>query len=224
VPAPKPTDLIQDEKDCAAEFPDSGATSVNGKCLCANGKPPIAEFTDEASGMTSYKCDITTTPSTKPDNKKDCGILCKIGKGLISATKFALPWLVTGAVAYAAYKLLAPKKPSLNAPTDKCPNGLAPPCGKLCDETNPNKKRQSNGTCSCDGCPPGQTANATTCVCSTGTTPITTFLCPDQTTRKANLDDCPTYSCWNGQSYQNPMNCPTQTPSTPSTGGGMGTR
>ncbi|MEQ1722586.1 MAG: hypothetical protein ABL930_05380 [Pseudobdellovibrio sp.] len=208
-------------KDCAAEFPDSGATSVKGKCVCANGQPPTPDATDGASGMKSFKCGLASSPGTKPDKKDECGILCKIGKGLISAVKFALPWLVTGVVAYAAYKLLAPKKPSLKAPTDKCPDGSIPPCGQVC--TAPLKK-QTNGTCSCDGCPPGQTPNATTCLCSTGTTPTTTYLCPDSTTRVANLDNCPTYSCWNGQSYQNPMNCPTQTPTTTPPPTGTGTR
>jgi hypothetical protein len=195
--------------DCAAQFPDSGATSVNGKCVCANGQAPTSDATDSASGMNSYKC---STSGNKPDKKDDCGIFCKIGKGFKSATKSgAIPILVAGAAAFVAYKLLAPQKPSLKTPSDKCPDGSLPPCGQVCAAP---LKKQASGLCSCEGCPPGQSANAVTCACSTVTTPvtITTYLCPDATTRVANLDSCPTYACWNGQRYQNPINCPSQTP------------
>lgn len=216
--APPSADVTESKKSCEERYPGAGVSEPS--CLCPNGQAPTNDATDGASGMQSWSC---ASKPNKPSKKEDeCGVLCKIWKGV----KIAAPFVIAGAVAYGLYKLLAPKKPTLNAPTDKCPDGSIPPCGQVC---TPPLKKQSNGTCSCDGCPPGQTANAVTCTCSTGTGTGTgtgtTYLCPDGQTRKANLDECPTYACWNGQSYQNPMNCPTQVPNTNgSTGTGTGTR
>ncbi len=150
-------------------------------------------------------CNESPVASDKPALKEDCGFWCKLWKGIKTVT----PFLVAGVVAYALYRVMAPKKPNLSSAQDHCPDGSLPPCGQVC--TAPLKK-QANGTCTCDGCPPGQTADAVTCACATGTASASSYLCPDATTRVTNLDNCPTYSCWNGQNYQNPMNCPAQTP------------
>ena len=201
-------------EDCESKYPGAGASG--NKCVCADGKAPSKDITDVGTGQEAWSCG---SASSKKDKKDDeCGFICKIFNGI---KKYAIPVLVTGVAVYAGYKLiklLAPKKPALNPALDKCPDGSVPPCGQVC---TPPLKKQTNGTCSCDGCPPGQTANATTCVCATGTTPgpAQTYLCPDSTTRVANLDNCPTYSCWNGQKYKNPMNCPPQIPATPSSSG-----
>ncbi len=218
-PAPAPAVVSTDvsrpvvavAEDCESKYPGAGATG--SKCTCPGGGSPKKDVTDVANSSEAWSC----SSAPVKDDKNECGIVCKIFGGI---KKYALPALVVGAVAYAAYKgiqMLAPKKPSLNAPPDKCPDGSIPPCGQVC--TAPLKK-QANGTCSCDGCPPGQTANATTCVCATGTpTTTATYLCPDSTTRVANLANCPTYACWNGQSYQNPLNCPPATPAAPANTG-----
>lgn len=212
VPAPASVDSstpIVAAEDCESKYPGSGATGT--KCLCPSGGTPKKDVTDIANGSEAWSC------GPKKADKDECGITCKIFGGI---KKYALPVLLTGALVYAAYKgiqMLAPKKPALNPPLDKCPNGSPPPCAQVC--TAP-LKLQANGTCSCDGCPPGQTANATTCVCATGTPTTTqTFLCPDSTTRVADLANCPTYACWNGQSYQNPLNCPPATPVAPANSG-----
>lgn len=204
----------QDSSSPDTDCESMGAVASGDKCICPNGGTPKKEITDVANGQEVWSCPATTN-SSKPD-KKECGIVCSIFKGI---KKYALPVLVAGVAAFALYKglgMLAPKKPTLNSGADKCPDGSIPPCGQVC--TVPLKK-QANGTCSCDGCPPGQTADAITCNCSTGTSTALTYLCPDSTTRVENIDNCPTYSCWNGQSYQNPMNCPPQTPVAPSSSG-----
>lgn len=203
-------------EDCEAKYP--GANTSGEKCLCANGSVPKKDVIDEVTGAESWSCEVSA-PAKTPTKKEECGIICSIFKGI---KKYAIPFLITGVVVYAAYKgiqMLAPKKPSLNAPPDRCPDGSMAPCGQVCAVP---LKRQANGTCSCDGCPPGQIANPTTCLCTTGTGVGTgqTYLCPDSTTRVENLDNCPTYPCWNGQSYQNPMNCPAQTPTAVPTGSG----
>lgn len=214
VPAPASVDASTPAvaaEDCESKFPGSGATGP--KCLCPSGGAPKKDVTDIANGSEAWSCG----PKKADKDKNECGIVCKIFGGI---KKYALPVLLTGALVYAAYKgiqMLAPKKPALNPPLDKCPNGAVPPCAQVC--TAP-LKLQANGTCSCDGCPPGQTADATTCVCATGTPTMTqTFLCPDSTTRVADLANCPTYACWNGQSYQNPLNCPPAMPVAPASSG-----
>ena len=202
VVTPKP----EDDGDCDAK----GGKITAGKCLCENGKPPKKDITDVANGSESWSCGLSV--DKKDDKKEECGVICKMLNGI---KKYAVPAIVTGFAVYAAYKgiqMLAPKKPILNPAADKCPDGSIPPCGQVCAAP---LKKQSNGTCSCDGCPPGQTANAITCVCATGTPTGQTFLCPDSTTRVADLANCPTYACWNGQRYQNPLNCPPQPPVAP---------
>lgn len=218
-PAVVSQDHTESSKSCEERYP--GASLLNDKCLCPNGKAPTLDVTDGASGAESWSC---SAKPTKPGKKEDeCGVFCKIWK----AIKTPMLLVVGGIAAYIIGKkvieYMSPKKPTLNSAPDKCPDGTVPPCGQLC---TPPLKKQANGTCSCDGCPPGQTADPTTCNCSTSTTTGggTTYLCPDGQTRMANLDNCPTYACWNGQSYQNPMNCPTQTPNTNGGGSGSGTR
>lgn len=210
VDASKP---VVEAEDCEAKYP--GAEVSGSKCLCANGGVPKKDVTDIASGSEAWSC--AAPKNAKADKKDDCGIICKIFSGI---KKYALPVLLTGAVVFAAYKglqMLAPKKPALNPPPDKCLDGSIPPCGQVCKVP---LKMQADGSCSCDGCPPGQTANTSTCVCTTGTTTSTqTYLCPDSTTRVADLANCPTYPCWNGQSYQNTLNCPPATPVVPASSG-----
>ncbi len=190
-------------EDCESRFPGSGATGA--KCLCPTGGAPKKDVTDIANGSESWSCEFKNADKVTVKAKEECGIACKIFAGI---KKYALPVLLIGAMVYAAKKgaeMLAPKKPGLNPALDTCPSGSPPPCAQKCDMP---LKIQADGTCSCGGCPPFQAPDIN-CFCSSGT-PTTTqmFLCPDSTTRVADLSKCPTYPCWNGQKYQNPLNCP----------------
>lgn len=215
-PSPEPTPVSPDPSG-----PDQEACSAiddaqfsNGKCICLNGK--TLKKTAEHDGVENFEC-VAATGGKPPKKDEECGFWCKYG----GTIKTAALWIGGGLLAYFIFKQLAPKKPKLNPPSDLCPNGLPAPCQQLCA---PPKKNQSNGTCGCDGCPPGQSADPTTCYCSSGSTPGTgqTYLCPDSVTRVGDLADCPTYSCWNGQSYQNPMNCPPAPAGSGSTSSGTG--
>ena len=145
------------------------------------------------------------------DNK--CGFGCKSWK----FTKTAAPYLVTGALIAGMVYAMSPKKPKRHFAGDQCPNGKPAPCAQICSYP---LKLQSTGLCSCDGCPPTQSADPMTCFCSAvssgmvGMTQI--FTCPDSITQVEDLATCPDYPCWNGSTYKNPMNCPTQQPTVPS--------
>ena len=171
-------------------------------CVCASGASP--RKSGEDAGMKAYTCEIDYADRDGGDRRESCGFFCKIWKGI----KVVAPFAIAGIAGYFIYKLMSPKKPTLAAPPDKCPNGSLPPCAQTC---TPPLSLQSTGVCGCPACPPPQVSNASTCQCTTpnggGTTP-TLITCPDGATRAANLDACPDYPCWNGQSYKNPMNCP----------------
>lgn len=155
----------------------------------------------------------------------ECNWLCKLGK-------VAVPVLVTAGAIYAITKLI-PKNTVAGpqAAPDLCPNGLPAPCLQTC--TPP--LASINGQCACTACPPGQSrATGTTAdpcpVCATSSAPTNTYTCPDQSivtgaTSEEALAKCPTYSCWDGKTYTNPMNCPPQSSTTEtdtSTGTGSG--
>jgi len=216
-PVTKPSEKQADEDstsdDCESKYP--GASDLTNNCLCSSGNAPKKDMTDEATGQESWSCESTAAAPTL-NSKNECGFFCKLWKGI----KIAAPFVIGGILAFAIFKQLAPKKPALKAPPDICPNGGPAPCAQICASP---KKNQSNGTCGCDGCPPGQTANQSTCFCATGANNSTQiFTCQDGATTVTNLDNCPAYTCWNGQSYENPMNCPPQTtPNSSPTGTGQ---
>jgi len=195
---------------------------VAQKCGLKPDKPPVT-----TPGADAGKC----TPSCTGDQK--CALVskstdtgaevweCRGGSGsgkppkekedsnwFSGFFKKAAPWLLGGLAIFAMYKLWSPKKPSLNAAADKCPNGTNAPCITTC----PSPQALINNICQCAACPPGQTlTNASACTCSTsggsGTTEVT---CPDGVTKKPTLAECPAtqYTCWDGSKVANPINCP----------------
>lgn len=140
------------------------------------------------------------------DDKKGGGFWSGVGSFL----KKAAPWILGGVGLFAMYKLWSPKKPSLAAAGDKCPNGTIPPCAQQC--TLP-KAILADGQCGCTACPPGQSlTDANACICSTnsagGDSSVT---CADGVTKAPTLAECPaqnTFTCWNGTVVNNPINCP----------------
>jgi hypothetical protein len=179
-PPAKPPILPQCDTSSQITDPDS--------CICAGGNKP---HMDDSSG--NYTCN--TSNSVIPDNtnrkgKEECGVLCSVWKGV----KVVAPFAIAGLAAFFLFKWMAPKKPSLAAPPDKCPNGSLPPCAQTCEIP---LMLQPTGECSC-GCGPGQYPDSK-CNCQTGGgggSNTNTILCPDATTRAANLDACPDYPCW----------------------------
>lgn len=170
------------------------------------------EATADDKGQGSSVDDLASFESDGGDFDNKCGFGCKSWK----YTKTAAPYLVTGALIAGAVVFMSPKKPKLHFAGDQCPNGKQPPCAQIC--TYP-LKLQSSGLCSCDGCPPAQTADQVTCFCATVSSGavggVDIFTCPDSITQVKDLATCPDYPCWNGSTYKNPMNCPTQQPTVP---------
>lgn len=173
-------------------------------CTCASGRAPRLEVEDSNNGAQVFTCAIATADGGNGRDRKECGFFCGLWKGV----KVVAPFAIAGIAGYFLYKWMSPEKPTLAAPPDKCPNGSIPPCAQTC---TPPLSLQSTGACGCPACPPPQVSNAATCQCTAptggGTNP-TLITCPDGATRAANLEACPDYPCWNGQSYKNPMNCP----------------
>lgn len=204
VPGAKP---ITSTKECEEKYSGLGGLDLN--CKCSDGKDPVVAETSEATGQVAYQCGADKAPQVPKEKADQCTGWCMV----LKVAKYAAIAVLVVIGVKAIVDWLAPKKPEKRAAPDVCPStGQAAPCPQVC---TPPLKNQSNGTCSCDGCPVGQTANAATCYCSsTVTTGLLT--CPDGVTKVSDLTNCPTYACWNGQSYQNPMNCPTQPTSSPS--------
>lgn len=211
---PAPPKPEKDAENCEAKYP--GAVGLNKDCLCSNGQAPSSKVAAAGSGQESWECSASAKIKT---GKKDeeCGLACTLLKGMNFLGPLG-PILATLAIAYGGYKLLgvlAPKKPTIKPPGDVCPGtGAPPPCAQVCSG---NERRSANGGCSCGDCSPGQVAQAVTCYCVTPSSGNTSqnLLCPDSQTWVTNLANCPTYPCWNGQAYQNPMNCPPAPPTTP---------
>ncbi len=133
------------------------------------------------------------------------------GSGVWDFMKKLLPFAIGGVALFAMYKLFSPKKPTLNSAGDLCPNGFKPPCGQTCPLP---QAMQSSGICGCAACPPGQaivdSATSTSCMCAS-TAPVNAIVtCPDGVTKVSSLANCPspTYTCWNGTTVKNPLNCP----------------
>lgn len=223
-------------------------------CTCPSGQPsvapgarcaPAAPVTPPPTPPEQPATTTTTPPPPAPPAEQpepaarparagsDCNWLCQIGRGV----KTALPWLLAIGAAYGIYKLIPKNTVAGPQPApDACPNGLPAPCLQTC--TPP--LASINGQCACTACPPGtsrETGTATNpCPMCTSTPPPTnTYTCPDLSvvtggTESEALAKCPTYSCWNGNTYSNPMNCPPQddalstgTGSPAGSGGGSGT-
>jgi hypothetical protein len=118
----------------------------------------------------------------------------------------ALPWVVGAGALVGMYFLFKPKKVKLNPAGDICPDGTNAPCATTCTAPKVN----SNGTCVCPSCPPGQTIiNANTCECGAQGSDVK-LICPDGVTIVDKLEDCPAalYTCWDGSQVTNAINCP----------------
>lgn len=136
--------------------------------------------------------------------------------GLGDFVKKALPWVLGGVALFAAWKIFFNvKKPELKPAADACPNGTVAPCVSVCPSP---QAMLSSGTCGCPACPPGQTmTNASSCLCENTTTTTTLYVCADGVTQVSDLANCPAtanYSCWDGSTVANPINCPEEPTST----------
>lgn len=132
--------------------------------------------------------------------------------GLWGGIKKIAPWVLGGVALYAAWKIFFQvKKPKLKAAADACPNGLIPPCMQTCPAP---QAMLASGQCGCAACPPGQSmTNANSCLCETTNTTTTLYVCADGVTQVSNLANCPAtanYTCWDGSTVSNPINCPEQ--------------
>lgn len=193
--------------------PTSGGTPVtppqgSGKCDPACKSDETCKETDDGKGVKDYSC----VSKNKPDKKKS-------GGGFWGFIKKLAPWVLGAGALFLVYKLFSPKKPKLNPAGDVCANGTIPPCGSV--TCTAPKALLANGGCACAACPPGQTlTNASTCQCDQTATTTTLYVCADGVTQVSNLANCPataTYTCWDGSKVSNPINCPEQTTTNPTT-------
>ncbi len=199
--------------ECLSRYP--GATGLDSMCRCPGGSEPKEVASSEDGSVKHFTC---VGAGEKPGkNDKECGFLCKTGKF------FKENWLlIAGGIAsiFILKKIFTPKKPNLSSPADLCPNGSTAPCPQTC--TAP-LALQSNGTCGCAACPPGQSiSNLATCSCSTSSS-VVNYTCPDGVTVVTSLANCPAtnYTCWDGSTVTNPLNCP-ERPTTTSPSSGTG--
>ncbi len=187
-----------------------GEIGLNDQCKCPNGAAPALEVGD-GDGPSVYKCVPKKSGADRDkDHDKDCGFLCKTGQFLKNNGLLIALGIGT---TFAAWKLLTPKKVKTNPAKDVCPDGTTNggSCVQACGIKVWNA---SAGACTCAECPAGQSANATTCVCSTGavTPPSGMITCPDGVNQAASLEACParTIKCWDGSTVQgtSDLNCP----------------
>lgn len=178
-----------------------------GKCDPACVAPEKCEKVASDGASEVWECK-KSGGGDKPDDNNS-------GGGIWGFIKKAAPWVLGAAGLYLFWnKFLKPKKPALKPAADVCPNGAVPPCGTIC--TVQGQVVLASGACGCPACPPGQVQSATSpCSCSAGTTTTTTmYLCADGVTQVADLASCPStasYTCWDGSTVANPINCPEQT-------------
>lgn len=196
----------------------------NPDCTCANGSRPRGGITDRVTGaVAGMTCAASVT--TGGDSNRNCDFLCKIGRGVGSVFKAVVkyaPVLLAAGVSIYLITKLAPKKPALAAPADKCPNGSLAPCPQPCTG---NKVPLPNGSCGCPACGFGLVSDSS-CQCVvrlTSSDPTGVKKCGDGTYVNS-ASPCPTYACWNGSSYENPTQCPSQLPAAESTGVRSGTQ
>lgn len=196
---------------CEDRYP--GAAGLNAQCQCANGQSPRLDVKFGEDGPEAWTC----VGVTKKADDKDCGVLCSVGKFFKNNAKLLLGIGVTGVAAFALYKILKPKMPSIKSPGDVCPNGAVAPCVQSC-----YPKALINGNCACAACPVGQTADSL-CNCSTSSSSTTTYKCPDgvTTTTDSTLASCPAtkYTCWDGSTVTNVLSCPEKPSTTKSSSG-----
>lgn len=177
-----------------------------GQCDPAcTGNETCVKTASDGDGAEVWECKASGSGG---NNGGKPGFFSKLWGGI----KKIAPWVIGGVGLWLLYdKFLKPKKPTLKPAGDACPNGSIPPCGSVC--TAP-KALLADGTCGCAACPPGQTmTNASSCLCENTTTTNTIYICSDGITEVTNLANCPSnpsYTCWDGSTVANPINCPEQ--------------
>ena len=204
-PSPGPTPGTSDTVTPPAPTPGGGQCDPSCKsdevCEKTAGDGPGAEV---------WECKIPGGGKPGDDNKP--GFFSKLWGGI----KKIAPWVLGGVALYAAWKIFFKvKKPELKPAADACPNGTVGPCVSICPAP---QAMLASGSCGCPACPPGQTmTNASSCLCENTTTTTTLYVCADRVTQVSDLANCPStanYTCWDGSTVANPINCPEQ----PSTG------
>lgn len=200
------------------DTPTSGTPVVDptpggGEWTCdpaCTGTEVCGPGSEDSNGVKVGECKKPGGNGGSDDNKP--GFFSKLWSGV----KKIAPWVIGGVALYAAWKIFFQvKKPKLNPAADACPNGTIPPCGSICQAP---QAMLASGVCGCPACPPGQSmTNASSCLCETTSTTTTLYVCADGVTQVSDLANCPstaTYTCWDGSTVPNPINCPEQ----PSTG------
>ncbi|MBC7420727.1 MAG: hypothetical protein H7328_08365 [Bdellovibrio sp.] len=194
-------------------------------CKCAGGSDPSETAASTVTGQKQFACkDKDEKDLSDKDKEKECtGIFCS---SFLKKLLWAGAAIVGGIIIYkGVQKYLGFKKPELKSPGDGCPTGGTAPCVAECKSPY---ARQGDGTCNgCAGCPGlGQVATpASGCNCVTQTVnpAVTSIKCPDNTSWKPTLAECPTYPCATTvppTSFQNPQNCPAPSNATPTSGTG----
>jgi len=212
-PNPQPADPIVQPQPPVADKPVVSDTKCPIKCDA----PGVCEKVTTANNPVDDKWICTGTPNSKKASDKDSG--GGFWSGLWSFAKKAAPWVGGALGLYLTYKLLAPKKPKLNAAADACANGVASACIKQCPT---GQALLSSGLCGCQGCPPGSSiTNVSNCACSLTTVNTTNLItCSDNITQVTNSADCPEVAnilCPNGTYVTNILNCPSSSSSKTST-------
>jgi hypothetical protein len=184
--------------------PDTNAGQCDPKC---SGKEICQKTAGDGDGAEVWECKGSGGDGDGKDKDKP-GFFSKLWSGV----KKIAPWVLGGVALYAAWKIFFKvKKPALKPAADACPNGTIPPCGSTCAAP---QAMLSSGVCGCPACPPGQTmTNASSCLCENTATTTTLYVCADGVTQVSDLANCPStanYSCWDGSTVSNPINCPEQ--------------
>lgn len=211
---------------CAAPTPSPGPTPGTSDTVTPGPTPDPGGGKCDPTCSSGQKCEKTSTDGDGAevweckggsDGGKDDGKPGFFSK-LWSGVKKIAPWVLGGVALYAAWKIFFKvKKPALKPAADACPNGAVAPCTSMCPAP---QAMLASGSCGCPACPPGQTmTNASSCLCENTTTTTTILVCADGVTQVTNIANCPStanYTCWDGSTVANPINCPEQ-PSTSTT-------
>lgn len=159
------------------------------------------KFVPQSNGKEVKECVGTPKETVPLEQAKKKG---KFGQFMLKA----LPWIAGAGVLVGMYFLWKPFFPKLKSAGDACANG-ATGCATTC--TAPLS--YVNGSCQCASCVPGQTIiDASACLCGTAGTG-NNLICSDGVTVVTDLANCPagnSYTCWDGTTVSNPINCPEQ--------------
>jgi hypothetical protein len=224
-----------DAIDCNRQFPDANAVFTGGRCVCpGTNQVPTVRATGAGGGQ-SFTCGGSIDNRNDDRDRGRCadrGLFCRLWQGI----KTIFPYVVTGVVIYALFKMMAPKKPGLTNPQDPCPDGSMAPCTTRTCPNPDHRWIEAVQQCMCpNSCVTG-VLDPVTCGCSgtggtggTGNTSIT-LTCPDSLSTVScpvgtPFTDCISSGCTahcvrNGTPVYDPMVCSSSqapTTSTPST-------